>query len=979
MVRLKPLLYSRVTSAVSKISLIKMKSSRALLLWAGAAAVCASGQTQTQTPVFSTGQAARLVIGQTNFTAGNYGVTSQLLGSPSGLAYANGVLWVADSNRLGGTPDNNRVLRFSDVATYPSPTQDPTIPGSLCGVCRGSASMVLGQPDFISNNYTLTSSGMRNPTGIATDGNIVAVADTDNNRVLIWLSAPKTNGQPADVVIGQPDFLHNATSSPPNAQSLRGPEGLWIAGGKLYVADTEDNRILIYNKIPTTNYVAADVVIGQPNFTSFVQPDLTQNNATPTASNMQTPVSVSTDATHMFVADLAQNRLLIWNTIPTTNGAPADIALGQLNLTTAISNNSFTVAANQTLDCDGNPEAGVTPVMCQSNAAYAASLGQTGSTAVDTDGNTIYPARCAATMSLPRFALSDGTRLFVADGGNDRIMVYNSIPTQNGQPADVILGEPDEFSDNTGQNPDGTDALQTPASMAFDGLNLYISDTYNRRVVIYTPGLLNIPLGGQGVVNAASLTIHALASVAISGSITAKDTVTITINGTAYTYTVLSTDTLETITNALVKLIDTKPDPNVIAAADDTTDNVVVTARASGPSGANITLTTSTSANATETLTASASTLNYYLENPTSIAPGTLIEVNGQNLCDTTATSDLTKPYLSFTLNGCQLYADGNLLPLLYVSPTQINAQMPFYFTDRTSTSLYFRDVHADGSISVTSPIAVTIVPENPGIFAQYGTDPRLALAYHGSSNAIAVILVDGTVNAGDVAGITIGSNSYTYTVQASDTLQSITNSLVAAINGAPDPNVIAGATNQFESIVLVAQAPGPAGEGIAISQSVTNPKGSELSLTVYNAATCCDNTQGSPITTDNPAVPGEIVYVFATGLGPTNPANIDTGAISPAGNFNPPATPVDSILTDGSSANILSAALVPGTVGVYYVQFQLSSALATDLTTQATIAQQSYVSNVVTIPVVAPPTATTTSSARKSAPKKRAVTQTRP
>ncbi len=560
-----------------------MKFSRARMLLAGLAVVCASGQTQTPPPsVFSTGQAARLVMGQVNFTAGNYGTTSALLGSPSGLAYANGVLWVVDANRLGGTPNNNRVLRFSDVSTYPSPTEDPTIPESTCGACRGAADLVLGQPDFVSSDFTIppTPTSLRSPNAVATDGNIVVVSDTDNNRVLIWLSLPKVSGQPADVVVGQPDFVHNSTSVPPTATSLRGPEGVWIAGGKLYVADTQDNRVLIYNKIPTTNNVAADVVAGQPNFTSFVQPDLTQSNATPTAANMQSPASVTTDATHMYVSDLAQSRVLIWNTIPTTNGAAADVALGQINLTTSISNNSVTLQANDTLDCDGNPiSTGATPVMCQSNAAYAASIGQTGNTAVDSDGNTIFPARCASTMSLPRFALSDGTRLFVADGGNDRILVYNTIPTQSGTPADAVLGEPDEFSDNTGQNPDGTNALQTPASLAFDGLNLYISDTYNRRVVIFTPGVLNIPLGGQGVINAASLNIYAIGSVAISGTIVAKDTVTITINGTAYTYTVVAADTLETVTNALVKLINKGPDPNVIATADDTTDAVVLTAR----------------------------------------------------------------------------------------------------------------------------------------------------------------------------------------------------------------------------------------------------------------------------------------------------------------------------------------------------------------------------------------------------------------
>ncbi len=948
------------------------------MLWAGLA-VCASGQTQT--PGFSTGQAARLVIGQANFTAGNFGATNSLLGSPSGLAYANGVLWVVDANRLGGSPNNNRVLRFSDVGTYPGPTQDPTIPGSLCGVCRGAASLVLGQPDFVSNNFTLSATGLRSPNAVATaeiNGNtIVAVADTDNNRILIWLKMPQANGQPADVVIGQPDFLHNATAVPPTVTSLRGPTGLWIDknSGKLYVADTQDNRVLIYNQIPTKNNAAADVVIGQPNFTSFVQPDLTQKNATPTASNLQSPVSVTTDATHMYVTDLAQNRVLIWNTIPTTNGAPADVAVGQLDLITAISNNSYTVAANETLDCDGNPTSGVTPVMCQSNAAFAASMGQTGNTAVDGDGNTIYPARCASTMSLPRYAISDGTRLFIADSGNDRILVYNTIPTQSGPPADVILGEPDEFSDNTGQNPDGTDALQTPASLAFDGLNnLYVSDTYNRRVVIYTPGVLSIPLGGQGLVNAASLNIYAIGTVAVSGAINAKDTVTITIDGTGYTYTVVSTDTLETITDALVKLINKGPDPNVIATPDDTTDNVILTARKPGSSGTNITIAANTSVNAQVSATTASSTLNLYLENPSSIAPGTLIEVNGQNICDNTAAGDFTQPFLPVVLGGCELFIDGDRVPLLYVSPTQINAQMPWEFTDRTSVSVYARNTHGDGSISVTSPIAVTIVPENPGIFAQYGTDPRPGFVYHGSSSAVSTIQIDGTIQAGDVANITVAgpvySNTYSYTVLSTDTLYSVTNALVNLINAGPDPNVTATAANQFESILLTANVPGPAGEGITISQSVTGTN-AELSVNVYNATTCCDNTQGALVTNDNPAIPGEIVYVLATGLGPTSPSTVATGAISPAGDLNPPATPVDSILTDQVSGNILSSTLVPGLVGVYAVQFQLSTALTTDPATQTTIAQQAYVSNVVTFPVVALPTSTATTSFRKSSRRK--------
>ena len=838
-----------------------MKVFIAVIMTAGCAAVCASGQTQVQN--FSTGQAARLVIGQPNFTDDNYGASNTLLGSPSGLAYANGTLWVNDANRLSGLPSNNRVLRFTDLATYPGPVQDPTIIGGTCGVCRGVANLVLGQPDFISTDPTLTRTGMRNPTGIATDGNIVAVADTDNNRVLIWLSAPRANGQPADVVIGQPDFVHNSTAIPPTATSLRGPEGLWIAGGKLYVADTQDNRILIYNKIPTTNHAAADLVIGQPNFTSFVQPDLTQNvNATPAPNNMQNPVSVTTDATHMYVADLGQSRVLIFDTIPTTNGASADVAVGQPDFVSAEDNNSYTIT-NSTLDSDNNPE-GVSPVLCTSNAAFALSQGQTGTNAVDSAGTVIFPARCAATLSFPRYALSDGTRLFIADGGNDRVLVYNTIPTASGVRADAILGEPDEFTDNTGQNPNGADAFQTPDALAWDGSNLYVSDTYNNRVVVFTAEPMNIPLGA--IFNAASMEIFGIGSVSLAGTITAKDTITITVDTAMYTYTVLATDTLATVAQGLADLINKAPDKNVTASADLTTDVVVLTARTPGQPGANVTFSVTTSPNATEQVTTGGTNLNIYLESPASIAPGTLIEIGGLNLCDNTGAADMTQPTLPFTFLGCEVFIDGQRVPLLYVSPTQINAQMPWEYLDRTGVSLYSRVTHANGSITVSAAVGVTIVPGNPGIFAQYGTDPRPGFVFHASSSANDVLVIDGTATAGDIVKITIGtspgattSNTYSYTVQATDTMPSIVQNLVNVINAAPDPNVIASAANEFETMILTARLPGSLGENIAIGQSVSSTAtgGATETVTIFNEATCCDNAQGALVTAANPAVPG--------------------------------------------------------------------------------------------------------------------------
>ena len=75
---------------------------------------------------FVTGQGARLVIGQSTFTAQQPGASATLLGGVGGVAYANGTLFVADSNRTGLTPLNNRVLLFP-TQTFPRPL-DPIQP-----------------------------------------------------------------------------------------------------------------------------------------------------------------------------------------------------------------------------------------------------------------------------------------------------------------------------------------------------------------------------------------------------------------------------------------------------------------------------------------------------------------------------------------------------------------------------------------------------------------------------------------------------------------------------------------------------------------------------------------------------------------------------------------------------------------------------------------------------------------------------------
>ena len=881
-----------------------------------------------------------MVIGQTTFTQQQPGASDTLLGGVGGVAYANGILFVADSNRLGLTPLNNRVLLFP-TQNFPGPldTIRPFI--ARCAVCLGKASVVLGQPDFTSNTFSITQSGLRLPTAVATDGSVLAVADTANNRIMIWKSIPSTTNQPADIELGQPDFktILQGSQQVVDNRSLRSPQGVWIQNGKLFVADTQNHRVLIWNSIPTQNRQPADVVLGQANFNVAFQPDLTKGNTDAHANTLLNPVSVSSDGVRLYVSDLGNNRVLIWNSIPTTNQAPADIVVGQKDLNTGISNDAADLCP---------------------------------STGTDTNGNPTYPMRCGKTMDFPRFALSDGTRLFIADGGNDRVLIYNSIPTQNGAAADVILGQPDENASVVSSFTDlfhpllrqsAADITPTPTGLAWDGTNLYVTDSSNRRVLVFTPEQPLVPI--NGVRNAASLQIFALGSVTLGGTVTVGDTVKLTITGSSGTavehdYTMVKDDTLEKAMIGLAASINSgSGDPAVFAAFVPRLQTVKLVARVPGTDGNNIALAVSGSDNATFTITASGSTLQGG-QDATILAPGTLVTFLGHNIADAPIAADLNQDPLPLTLGGVQLYCDGNPSPLLYVSPTQVNGQIPFEFLDANSISCYLRIEHADGSVVASTAIAVPIDQQNPGIFAFDGEEPRTAIAFHTSSYATGTITVDGSIEAGDTGTITIGDRSYTYTVQAGDTLTSVRDAFVALINSNTEEEVVAVPEPAFHRIQLRAKVAGPEGDGITFSATTDMGDNANLFLILTNLSNslCCANRAGTPVTQGNPAVPGETILVYATGLGTIEPAEA-TQAENTGGKYKGPALndprAFVSSLAGGSTANVISANLAPGMVGVYEVRLELGLGTPASPLTQVTISQDIYTSNIVTIPVVTP------------------------
>ncbi|GEM_PF-1679139 len=398
-------------------------------------------------PVYGQAQAAVRVIGQPDFTTDNPGFDNISLGAPTSMTLAGNLLIVADggNNFLG--PQNSRVLIYPNYKTANRNTTAITVLGqpgfgSSCNVAVGqtdSGTMYSTAMPAQPCQLTGTAQNMMNlPGAVASDGTHLVVADSANNRVLVFNSIPTTNGANADVVIGQPDFTSHLPGTAQNKLSY--PTGVTLAGGRLFIADTYNHRVLIFNSIPTANNANADIVIGQPNFTAHSAAN------PPSASTMYDPTSATTDGTRLIVTDLGNNRVLIFNHIPTASSVAADVVVGEPDFATNDLNN-----ANNTTD--------PSPSSCCSGSA---------------------------SLQFPRDAFSDGQRLIISDSGNNRILVYNHIPTTQGAFPDSIIGQYDTIGHLEGLT---ANKLSSPMGlMPLPGGGFLVADGNNRRILEFQPG-----------------------------------------------------------------------------------------------------------------------------------------------------------------------------------------------------------------------------------------------------------------------------------------------------------------------------------------------------------------------------------------------------------------------------------------------------------------------------------------------------------
>jgi hypothetical protein len=357
------------------------------------------------------GAPASLALGQPDLVSGRLNT-----GPVSAATFASPVTVSELGTRLAvGDSENSRVLIWS------SPPSSP----------NDAASLVLGQPDFTSFGQFGGTTSARSFCGawnVHSDGTRLAVGEQCGRRVTLWNALPTATHQPADLVAGQPDMASSTVNNGGvSARSMHGRPQPHLDGQRLFVADPNNHRVLIWNAVPTASGSPANIVLGQPDMTSA-----TGNNGGVSARSLSFPGFVYTKAGKLFVADSNNHRVLIWNAIPTANQAPADVVLGQPNMAT--------------------------------NTANAAT---------------------ARTLQAPRGIHIDANgRLYVIDVGNNRIVYWNAVPTQNQAAADGVIGQPDLNSGLANNGGLSAQRLQNPGGLVAVGDRVYITDSGNHRLVV---------------------------------------------------------------------------------------------------------------------------------------------------------------------------------------------------------------------------------------------------------------------------------------------------------------------------------------------------------------------------------------------------------------------------------------------------------------------------------------------------------------
>jgi len=359
--------------------------------------------------------------------AGQNDVYSNGKAAASELGQVN-LVTTSGANR-GGSPAANTLSDPSSIAVDPISGKVFVADSGNNRVLRylstsaltngAAAEAVLGQGTLETTAGATTLSRFSDPKSICCDseGRLWVL---DGNRVVRFDNAGTiATGANANGVLGQTDFVATAANNGQNG--LGNPAAIRVSiTGTLWVSSPDLNRVSRFGSAATKpNGVNADTVLGQLDFVA--------STAATTAAGMSSPTGLVTDlAGNLYVSDTGNHRVLLFYDADTgISGRDANVVLGQLVKTTA--------------------------------TASAGTFGMNNPT-----GLAINPL---------------GT-LFVADQGNDRVLLFQSAAGRgDGGAASRILGQ---------------SALESPTALGIDRSFVSVQGLWadgNRRLWAADPGL----------------------------------------------------------------------------------------------------------------------------------------------------------------------------------------------------------------------------------------------------------------------------------------------------------------------------------------------------------------------------------------------------------------------------------------------------------------------------------------------------------
>ena len=266
--------------------------------------------------------------------------------------------------------------------------------------------------------------------------------------------------------------------SNPDPTHVHSPEGFAVVSGKIFLADYNNDRVVVHNSLPTADGRSHDIVLGQPHL---------ETELWASATSFSYPRGVASDGTALFVSDYNNNRVLVYSSIPSTANASADFVLGQADFISSVASTSQTALRNPRGLCVVGGKLYVVDYSAHRVLRYGLPITADNPNAEAVLGQENWTSRGSgnsnSAFDRPISCASDGTRFYVSMEGKDKVHMWNSIPVMSDETdnpsADVIIG--------TGSEGNASNQIRNPRGIFATTSSLIVADYQNHRVNIYNP------------------------------------------------------------------------------------------------------------------------------------------------------------------------------------------------------------------------------------------------------------------------------------------------------------------------------------------------------------------------------------------------------------------------------------------------------------------------------------------------------------